>query len=269
MVEDFTFKDPRRGHDLTLVTVALDDLEVITHQRKPSPALVKHLAESIERLGFVVPLTAVRRGPENDMRYVVIDGQHRLLAAKEAGLEELPVIVVPSELAERMLNLNIEKDPNIREKSSVALSVYRELVDSKPDVSEDDAQIHDAIESIHYVTLGLGYEKASRLAGSSFEPILKRCDDFLARPLSETVAERERRSDILSQANELVRSIVEELREITDVGPYVNQQVVAYANPLKRRGAELSFDETFDKLTSKLHEVTEDPRAFLERVLGG
>lgn len=269
MAEEFTFQDPHRGHELALTSVPIEELEVIQHQRKPSPSHIKHVAASIERMGFVVPLVAARQEKDGAESYVVIDGQHRLLAAQEVGLKELPVIVVPPELSERMLNLNIEKDPNIREKSTVALSVYRALVDSKADVAEDDSQIRDAIEAIHYVTLGLGYEKATRLAGSSFESILKRCDDYLDDTLREALEVREQRSNRLAEANELVHSIVEKIREVTDVGPYVNAQVVSYVNPFKRKGAELSFDEAFEKVITKLQKVDEDPESFVGKVLRG
>jgi ParB family chromosome partitioning protein len=269
MADEFLFEDPHKGHELALATVETDRLEVIEHQRKPSPSHIKHVAASIERLGFVVPLVVVRQERDGEERYVVIDGQHRLLAAQEVGIKELPVVVVPVELSERMLNLNIEKDPNIREKSSVALSVYRALVEAKPDISEDDDQIRDAIEAIHYVTLGLGYEKATRLAGSSFESILKRCDDYLASPLKEALDVREQRSDRLAEANELIHSIVDKVRETTDVGPYVNQQVVSYVNPFKRKGADYSFDDAFDKLIEKLQKIDEDPEGFIGKILGG
>src|SRR5919106_4577531 len=269
MADEFLFEDPHKGHELALATVETDRLEVITHQRKPSPSHIKHVAASIERLGFVVPLVVVRQERDGEERYVVIDGQHRLLAAQEVGIKELPVVVVPVELSERMLNLNIEKDPNIREKSSVALSVYRSLVEAKSDVQEDDDQIRDAIEAIHYVTLGLGYEKATRLAGSSFESILKRCDDFLEDPLREAMQVREQRSHRLAEANELVHSIVEKIRETAEVGPYVNAQVVSYVNPFKRKGAELSFDEAFEKVIDKLRKVDEEPDGFVGKVLGG
>ena len=269
MAEEFKFQDPHRGHELAVATIPIEALEVIEHQRKASPAHVKHVAASIERMGFVVPVVAIRQVTDDAERYVVIDGQHRLLAAQEVGLKEIPAILVPPELSERMLNLNIEKDPNIREKSTVALSVYRALVDSKPDVSEADSQMRDAIEAIHYVTLGLGYEKATRLAGSSFESILKRCDDFLEDPLREAMQVREQRSDRLAEANELVHSIVEKIRETAEVGPYVNAQVVSYVNPFKRKGAELSFDEAFEKVIDKLRKVDEEPDGFVGKVLGG
>jgi ParB family chromosome partitioning protein len=265
MAEGFRFIEPHRGHELALEDVPTEKLEIIEHQRKASPAHIKHLAASIDRMGFVIPLTVVR---ESD-RYVVIDGQHRLLAAKELGITSLPVIVVPGELSVRMMNLNVEKDPNIREKSTVALSVYKELVKTKPETSENDEQIKDAIENIYYVTLGLGYQEASRLAGSSFEPILKRCDDPLDNELQKAQDIRKARAAALVEANELVRSIVERVRDLMEVGAYVNQQIVSYANPYKRKGAAFTFDEAFEKLIARLRKVDEDPEAFAHKVLGG
>src|SRR5918996_187481 len=77
MADEFLFADPHKGHELALATVETDRLEVITHQRKPSPSHIKHVAASIERLGFVVPLVVVRQERDGEERYVVIDGQHR------------------------------------------------------------------------------------------------------------------------------------------------------------------------------------------------
>ena len=59
----------------------------------------------------------------------MIDGQHRLQAAQEIGLKKLPVLVVPARLAPRMMNLNVEKDLNIREKAVVALGIYRAFLE--------------------------------------------------------------------------------------------------------------------------------------------
>jgi ParB family chromosome partitioning protein len=100
---------------------------------------VKRIVASIERVGFIAPLVVVER----DDAYVIIDGQHRFLAAQSLGLRELPAVVVPPELARRMLSLNVEKEPNIRERSAVALSLYRELVPSHPGMAEAEPEVAD------------------------------------------------------------------------------------------------------------------------------
>src|SRR5882762_10611230 len=174
MPDQLDLKDPVRRQPLTVKVVLKADLEVVGHQRKPRPAHLKALGASIERMGFVTPLVAVER----DGKYVIIDGQHRFRAGVDLGGEEFPVVVVPESLARRMMNLNVEQSLNIRERTGIALPIYREILEESPGSPEDDGEIVDVIETAHLLTLGLAYEEAGRLAGSAFEPILKKCDGF-------------------------------------------------------------------------------------------
>ena len=48
-----------------------------------------------------------------------------------------------------MLTLNVEKEPNIRDRSAVALSIYRELVATHPRMSEENAEVVDAVQQAH------------------------------------------------------------------------------------------------------------------------
>src|SRR5215471_16952367 len=75
------FKDPANRRDLTFAVLPVASLEVISHQRKSSETHVKRLIDSVGRIGFLAPLVVVERDDGNG--YYVIDGQHRLLAAKE------------------------------------------------------------------------------------------------------------------------------------------------------------------------------------------
>src|SRR5215469_15767323 len=167
------FKDPSNRTNMTFAVVPLTSLDVISHQRKPSDTHVKRVIESVERIGFPVPL---------------------VVAARELGLKRVPVVIAPQRAARRMLTLNVEKEPNIRERSAVALSIYRELVEDEPDLGEDDAEVADAVQQAHYVTLGLAYKASGRLAGSLYEPILRRCDGFMDEPLADALPIRERRA---------------------------------------------------------------------------
>jgi ParB family chromosome partitioning protein len=253
------FEDPAKRQELTFTLIPAEKLEVIKHQRKPSDTHVKRVIGSIEHIGFVAPLIVV---PQDD-RFVIIDGQHRFLAAQQLEIAEFPAIVVPPELARRMLRLNIEKEPNIRERSAVALSIYRELVETAPELGEDDAQVADAVEQAHYVTLGLGYEESGRLAGSSFEPILKKCDGFTDSPLEKAYVTRQERAAKVVEANTLVRAISDALKESGAWHQFIGAQIISYANPLKRARKQTSFDTAWGKLLDKLHELEEKP----ERVL--
>ena len=262
--DGLAFDEPHKQQGLHFAVLPTDKLQVISHQRKPSDAHVKKVTASIEKLGFLAPVVVVPQ-EDGDEPYLIVDGQHRFLAAQALGLKTLPAVIVPHEVARKMLGLNVEKEPNIRERSAVALSIYREMVEAEPDLPEDDGQVVDAVEQAHYVTLGLAYEKSGRLSGSSFEPILKKCDGFQNDPLSETLALREERAAKVLEADNLVKEIAAALKETGGWHQFIGAQIIAYANPLKRTRKQAAFDETFEKMLAKLEELKEKP----EKVLTG
>jgi ParB family chromosome partitioning protein len=258
------FKDPAKRRNVTFAVLPITKVDVISHQRKPSDAHVKRIIDSIERVGFLTPLVVVPAdGEDGTDGYHIIDGQHRYLAAQELGLKRVPVMVVPLDIANRMLALNVEKEPNIRERSAVALSIYRELVERHPTMKEDDAEVVDSVQHAHYVTLGLAYAESGRLAGSQYESILKKCDGSLKQPLGECLPIREARAAKVVEAHKLVRAVSDALKESGAWHEFVGAQIVSYANPLKRARKQHSFDETFDKMIKKLQELEENPAKVL------
>jgi len=70
------------------------------------------LVDSIRKLGFIDPLTVFSKGD----RYEVTDGHRRYLAAKEAGLFEVPCIVTDAkpgvEMEAQRLHLNLHEAMN-------------------------------------------------------------------------------------------------------------------------------------------------------------
>ena len=267
MENEITFRDPHRRQQITLKTIPADRLEVVEHQRKARPAHVDHLVSSIERIGFIVPLVAVEEERDGKTRYLVIDGQHRLQAAREVGVRKLPVLVVPSRLAPRMMNLNVEKDLNIREKAVVSLGIYRAFLDSQPQMKENDPEVEESIERAYYVTLGLAYEGPGRLAGSAFEPLLKKCDHFMRRTLENAFPAREERAARVLDANSLVKEVIDHAKEMGAFHQYFQYQLISYIDPFKRKRGRQNFDELFDKATEKLNKLIEDPGKI--RRLGG
>jgi ParB family chromosome partitioning protein len=257
------FADPHRGQELLFTVVPVDRLEVIAHQRKPSTGLVRRLVTSIERLGFLVPLVVVPKTGRPE-EYWILDGQHRFLAAKELGLRTLPVVVVPPALAERMMNLNIEKEPNIREKAHVALAIYRQHLQARPQLPESDPEIVDTLEHPYFVTLGIAYEQNEKLVGSAFEQLLRRCDGFIPEPLHIASEIRRGRAMKLLDADRLVHAVAARLREMGSWHPYVYHQIVNAANPHRRKRTPVAFDALFDVLLERLRELEQDP----QRVLG-
>jgi len=259
MVDRLELKDPLKRQPLTITSARKGDLEVIGHQRKPRPAHLKALSASIERMGFITPLVAVER----DGRYVIIDGQHRFHAGAELGIEEFPIVVVPEVLARRMMSLNIEQSLNIRERSTIALSIYREMLEESPERTEDDGDVVDAIETAHLLTLGLAYEGSGRLAGSAFEPILKKCDGFLDRPLQEAYGVREGRAEKVLAAAKCVKSVEDALKAEGAWHSMARYQIISYANPTKRARKPADFDKTFAKFIATLEELEASPHKVL------
>ena len=264
---EFTFKDPHKRQSVVLKTLPADKLEVVGHQRKARPAHVEHLVSSIDRIGFIVPLVAVEEKEDGKPRYVVIDGQHRLQAAREIGVRKLPVLVVPPRLAPRMMNLNVEKDLNIREKAVVALGIYRTFLKAQPDLKENDDEVEDSIERAYYVTLGLAYEGGGRLAGSAFEPLLKKCDFFLRRTIENAYEVREERARRVLEANALMKDVIARAKELGAFHQYFQYQLISHIDPFKRKRGRQNFDELFDKALAKLEKLNAEPDRI--RRLGG
>ena len=259
MADQLELKDPLKRQPLTVTTARTGDLEVIGHQRKPRPAHLKALTASIERMGFITPLVAIER----DGKYVIIDGQHRFAAGAELGIKEFPVVVVPEKLARRMMSLNIEQSLNIRERSAIALAIYREMLDESPKRSEDHGEVADAIETAHFLTLGLAYERDGRLAGSAFEAILKKCDGFLDKPLQEAYEIREQRAEKVLEAAKGVKAVEDALKAKGAWHSMARYQIISNANPTKRARKPSDFDKTFDKFIAALEHLAESPEKVL------
>ena len=159
-----------------------------------------------------------------------------------------------------MLALNVEKEPNIRERASVALSIYRELVETRPRIAETDAAVMDSVLHAHYVTLGLAYAESGRLAGSAYESILRKCDGFIDTPLGETLEVREGRAAKVVEAHQLVRAITEKFKALGTWHEFATAQIISFANPLKRARKQHTFDDTFTKLIAKLTDLEANPQ---------
>jgi ParB family chromosome partitioning protein len=264
-LESINFNDPYHNYNLIFKIIPIEDFTIVRHQRKPSTYHVKHLINSIERIGFLVPLIVVE---DKDNKFTIIDGQHRYLAAKELGIRELPAIIVPKRISQLMMNLNIEKELNIREKSYVALNIYRQYIENQPEMLESDPELMDSIENAYYVTLGIGYEKQEKLSGSSFETILKKCDFFLDEKLTDAIGIREKRAEKVLTANNLVKEIAQKLKEIDRWHPFVHQQIISYANPYKRKRLPTEFDDLFDNIIENLQKALENPEIVLKEEVG-
>jgi ParB family chromosome partitioning protein len=261
--DELALKDPLKRQPLSIRVVRRADLEVIGHQRKPRPAHLKALTASMERLGFITPLVTVER----DGKHVIIDGQHRFEVGVALGIKEFPVVVVPDKLARRMMSLNIEQSLNIRERCTIALSIYREMVEESPRRLEDHGEVVDVIEAAHLLTLGLAYERSGRLAGSAFEPLLKKCDGFLDQPLSMAYDVRQGRAEQVLEAARRVKAVEDALKEKGAWHSMARYQIISAANPTKRARKPADFDKTMARFMAALGDLELSPMTVLREAV--
>jgi hypothetical protein len=257
-------KEPYKGYDLIVSEIPVESLEVVVYQRKPSKPHVKNLAKSISTVGFVVPLVVAKK-PDED-KFIILDGQHRYLACLDLGIKKIPSVIIPWDYATLMINLNIEKQPNIKEKAYVALRIYNELVDMFPDKPETDDEVLQSVEEIHYVTMGMVYEHEEKFSGSAWDPILKKADWPFDMPLKEAKPKREERAKFLQELHIIVKEIVQKLKEIGIQHPFVYKEVLSHANPIKRKRVIVEFDEVISQIRENLEKMRENPEEFKEIV---
>jgi ParB family chromosome partitioning protein len=254
--------EPLHGYAQEIALIPVSRLKVIEVQRKPSAPHVKRLKSSIKKIGFTIPLIVVRKGEDN----IIIDGQHRFLAAKELGIKELPAIIIPEKYAHNLMELNVEKQMSLRERAYVALNVYRMYLNENPSMKEDDGRIMDSIEYAYYVTLGVAYEKKPRVSGSPYEPLLKKVDGFLSKPLKDAFVERERRAGIIIETDDLTRDVVKKVKELGVEHEFLYNEVVSFCNPMKRKKkVSQSFDNIFSALQKNLKDLAQNPEKILRK----
>lgn len=259
MTQIAVYPEPLYRYEIELRSLPTKELEVIPVQRKPSRMHVHRLEKSIQRIGFVTPLVVVLQ----EGKYRILDGQHRWLAARSCGIEEVPCLLLPEKYARQLMELNVEKQMNLREKCHVTVGVWREFLSDRPDLPETDSQISEALEQGCYVTIGLTYEKNARFSGSAFEPLLKKVDFFLPQPLREAKEERDRRSGVILSLHGLVSDCVGKINALGITHPFLYKEILSFSNPMKRkRKVAATFDSFFDQVRSALEDLRENPAKF-------
>src|SRR4030095_11746164 len=119
-----------------------------------------------------------------------------------------------------------------REKPAGVILMSRGLTEEEPQAGEDDYAFQ--FEAPHFITLGLLYEGNARFAGGAFAPLLRRVDKFLKQPLSKAYAERERRAELVREADAALADVVAKIKKRGINHPYVKNFVLARTTPLTR-----------------------------------
>jgi len=240
------YRDPFGGKTVLIVSLPIDRVEPTPYQRDPSDAHVKRLMTVIETLGrFLDPLIVVRQGD----RYWTPNGNHRLQAMRRLGAKAVVALLIPeAEVAFQILALNTEKAHNLKEKSLEVIRMARALVEES---KEPEDAFAFQFEEPSFLTLGSAYESRPRLSGAVYRSVLRRIDEFLDKPLSKAIAERERRAALVLKIDDRVTTIVEKLKERGFTSPYLRPFVISRINPIRfSKATSFDFDEVMEKMAA-------------------
>jgi ParB family chromosome partitioning protein len=238
------YNDPFGGKPLLFVALPVDRVEPTPYQRDASDAHVKRLMGVIETIGrFLDPIVAVR----HDNQYWTPNGNHRLQALKKLGVKTVVALLVPdADVAFKILALNTEKAHNLREKSLETIRMARALART---VDRPETDFAFEFEQPAFLTLGVSYEERPRLSGGAYQPILRRIDEFLDRPIAQALKERERRGRKILKLDDGVSAAVEKLKARGLTSPYLKPFVVARVNFTRfSKATSFDFDEAIDKM---------------------
>src|SRR6476661_4970612 len=240
------YNDPFGGRPLLVVALPVSTVEPTPYQRDPSDAHVKRLMAVVEKIGsFLDPIIAVR----HDDRYWTPNGNHRLQAMRRLGAKAIVALLIPdAQIAYQILALNTEKAHNLREKSLETIRMARALAGESREPEEAFAF---QFEQPSFLTLGAAYESRPRLSGAVYQSVLRRIDEFLDKPLSKAIGERERRAGLVLKIDDRVTAIVEKLKARGLTSPYLRPFVVARINPIRfSKATSFDFDDVLEKMSA-------------------
>lgn len=249
------YREPYGGRWMMLAALPIELVEPTPYQRNLSDTHSRKLESVIGKIGrFLDPIIAVRAPRSQQVaKYWTPNGNHRLWAMKTLGAKSIVAIVVPEATAAyQILAMNTEKAHNLREKSLEVIRMYKEL-----------AQLNEATEETYalefeepaFVTLGLCYEERPRFSGGAYNPVLRRVDEFLKKPLRVAMELRRERAKTLLVLDDQIVKQVEALKAKGLTSPYLKSFVVARVNPIRFRPKDavpLSFDEAFDRIATAI-----------------
>jgi ParB family chromosome partitioning protein len=224
-----TYREPFGGFGLVLAILPIEKVEPTPYQRDASPPHVERLARVVEKLGrFLDPIIALR---EKDGTYHTPNGNHRLQAMKKLHARAITALVVPEErVAYQILALNTERAHNLKEKSLEVIRMARALA---TDSDRKEVDFAFEFEEPGFLTLGCAYEQKPRFSGSSYQPVIRRLDEFAEEKLEKSLKARGEVAKVLLELDEAVNEVVAKLKEREFKSPYLKPFVVARINPIR------------------------------------
>ncbi|MEO0202502.1 MAG: ParB/RepB/Spo0J family partition protein [candidate division WOR-3 bacterium] len=189
------FKEPYKGYEMAFSLVDIDKIKIPTIQRELSDSLIKNLMMSMEKVGFIDPIIVI---PSDDENYFeVINGQHRLEAAKLLGITKLPCVILPKEMKKFIISMNIEKAPNLKDKAHQSYEIFKEHLEKYPQMKE--YELSNLIEFPYYLTIGFITDEFDdkRFPAYAFEKVLNKIDNWTDLELPQAREERIKRAKVL------------------------------------------------------------------------
>jgi ParB family chromosome partitioning protein len=240
------YKEPLEGQGTVLAALPIDKVAPTPFQRDLSESHAKRLSETIGKLGrFLDPIIAVPAGD----RFWTPNGRHRLEAMVRLGARTVTALVLPdAEIQYKILALNVEKAHNLREKSLEVIRMYRAMAPA--DGGPESGRALE-FEEPAFATLGICYERNGRFGGGAYQPILRRVDGWLEKPLKDALKIREGRAEKIERLDHRVSEVVKALQAKGFKSPYLKAFVVARCNPLRFMKTLPPFDEALDDILER------------------
>ena len=104
-----------------IVLVPIDQIVVTNRLRKTDPERIKDLAQSIEGIDLLHPISLA----EKDGEYILLDGNHRIESFKLLGRSEVPAIVRKSN---ELINQLVEVESNLCRSELNAISTAEHIL---------------------------------------------------------------------------------------------------------------------------------------------
>lgn len=202
--------------------VKKDLIYISPFQRKVSEQRVKQLQNSIETLGFLVPLvltpipdhTRLHLEIPEEKLYLLVDGQHRFEAGLRVGITDFPSVIVPNRVLNYPTYLNIEKSDNLRDISEKLYSFY--LYAFNHSSSKTESEILIGFEP-HHIPIAFSYKEFNLSSPSLIENFVKKTDIavFYDLPIETAIEERRAEAQKLKLIEQTLQARASELG-ITD-----------------------------------------------------
>ena len=243
------YEEPISGKELGFAILNIDDIQIHDYERAISEEHLKKLMTAISKTGvYIDPITVFK---DTRGKYFVLNGQHRLLAMKRLGYNQIPCIIFDDpEIAKNIIALNTEKAPDIRDMAKESKSIYMEYLENYP---QEPETIAGKYIDAYYVTCGFAYEKMEKFGGSVLETLMRKVDLFTEQPLKQAVKIRQKRADKLIQIYNKIIEVEQKLKEKDIWHPFIRKEIFSHINPYKRlRVIPDDFDQVIEKLVYNL-----------------